>query len=95
LKIEKCCFIALADRHGVPCCCLLDGGGGAEGAGILAAVRLGVRLAGEIADVREFLRDRLEAQGDRGEDADEDLFREELRTTEDELKALLGRETDG
>jgi hypothetical protein len=96
LAREKGYFITLAQRHGVPCCCLLDRESDVERDKILAAVRMGVRLAGEMADIREFLRDRLEAEGDRGEDADEeDLFGEEFRATEDELNALLRQETDG
>jgi len=89
-------LLSLAERNGVPCCCLLDRESDVERDKILAAVRMGVRLVGEMADIREFLRDRLEAEGYRGEDADEeDLFGEEFRATEDELKALLRRETDG
>jgi len=89
-------FLALAQRHGTHCCCLLDEESGMERDKILTAVRLGVRLAGEMADIREFLTGRLAAEGPRGpETNEEDLFREELRATEDELKALLRQETDG
>ncbi|MBN1510164.1 MAG: hypothetical protein JW955_25175 [Sedimentisphaerales bacterium] len=95
LKIEKWSFLSLADRDGVPCCCLLDGESDMERAQVLAVVRMGVRLAGDMTDIREFLRDRLKADGDRGEDADDDLSGVEFRATEEELRALLRHETDG
>jgi hypothetical protein len=86
----KCDFFALARRHGVPCCCLLDKESDVERDKIVAAVRMGVRLAGEMADIREFLESRLDAGADRSRDADEkDFSSEEFRATEDELKALL------
>ncbi len=83
-------FFALAGRNGVCCCCLLDKESDVERDKILAAVRLGVRLAGDIADIRQFLQDRMAAEGH-----DENLFSEPFRATEDELKALLRQETDG
>jgi len=89
-------FFALTERDGVPCCCLLDKEGDVDRDKILMAVRLGVRLAGEMADIRQFLEDRLAAGGHRGPEADEeDFFREQFRATEDELEALLRQETDG
>jgi hypothetical protein len=88
-------FFALAERNGVPCCCLLDRESDVERDKILAVARLGVRLAGEMADIRRFIEDRLDAEGCHSQDVDEaDFFSEEFRATEDELKALL-RETDG
>jgi hypothetical protein len=88
-------FFALARRNGVPCCCLLDRESDVERDKILAVVRMGVRLVGETAEIREFLEDRLDAEGCRSRNADEeDFFGERFRTTEDELKALL-RETNG
>jgi len=89
-------FFALAERHGVPCCCLMDKQSDVERHKILAAVHRGVRLAGEVADIRRFLENRLAAEGHRGPEADEEDFRgEQFRATEDELKALLRQETNG
>jgi hypothetical protein len=92
----KGCFFALARRNGVHCCGLLGRAADVERERILAAARWGVRLAGEVADVRGFLDERLAAGGRRGPETDaEDLLGEEFRATGDELKALLGQETDG
>jgi len=89
-------FFALAQRNRVPCCCLLDGESDVERDKVLAAVRLSVRLAGEMADIRQFIEDRLAPEGRRCPEADEeDFFSEQFRATEDELKALLRQETDG
>jgi hypothetical protein len=88
-------FLALAQRNGAHCCCLLDRGAGVERVKLLAVVRLGVRLAGEMADVRNFFDERLAAERGRDAEAREDLFSGEFRATADELKALLGQETDG
>jgi len=91
----KCDFFALARRHGVPCCCFLDRDSELERGKLLAAVRMGVRLAGELADVREFLEDRLATEGDGSADSREkDFCGGEFRATDDELKALL-KETHG
>lgn len=88
-------FFTLAERNGVQCCCLLDKESGVERDKLLAAVRLGVRLAGEVADIRQFLEDRLAADGCRGSESDrEDLRGEPFLATEDELKALLRQETN-
>ena len=96
LMTENGEFCALARRNGVPCCGLLDGTTHVERDKVLAAVRLGVRLAGEMADIRRFLEDRMAAEGSRGEEADEDGFSgEQFRATDEELKALLRQETDG
>jgi hypothetical protein len=96
-KLARCKgdFFALARRSGVPCCCLVDRESHVERDKILAAVRLGVRLAGETADIREFLEERLDAGEYRSPEAQEDFFGEEFRATEDELNALLRQETDG
>ena len=92
----KCDFFLLARRKGVHCCCLLDGEAEVERNKILRAVRSGVRLAGGLADIRSFLDERLVAAGYRGADADgEDLFNEKFRASEEEIKALLGLESDG
>ena len=49
-----------------------------------------------MAEIRQFLEDRLAAEGHRGPEADEEDFcGEQFRATEDELKALLRQETDG
>jgi hypothetical protein len=88
-------FFALARRSGVPCCCLVDGESHVERDKILAAVRLGVRLAGEMADIRTFLEERLDAEECRSPEAQEDFLGEESRATADELDALLRQETDG
>jgi hypothetical protein len=83
-------FFALAERKGVRCCCLLDRDGDVEREKILAAVRAGVHLAGEAADVRQFLEDQLAAERHRfagGEQ--EDLFSEPFRASEAEITALL------
>lgn len=89
-------FFALAERRGVPCCCLLDKADGLERDKILAAVRLGVRLVAGVSDIRQFLESRLPAGGQRGPEADDEDFRgEQFRATEDELKALLRQETNG
>lgn len=89
-------FFSLAQRNGVGCCCLLDREADVEREKILAAARLGVRLAGGTADVRRFVDERLTAGGYRGPKADaEDLRSEDYRATDDELRALLGQETDG
>ena len=89
-------FFSLAQRNGVHCCCLLDRETDVERDKILTVVRLGVRLAGEMADIRNFLDERLGAAGHRGAGENgEDLFSEKFRATEDEIKALLGQESDG
>jgi len=80
----------------VHCCCLLDREADVERDKILAVVRLGIRLAGEMADIRNFLGERLAAGGSHDVQADgEDLFSEKFRASEDEIKALLGQESDG
>jgi len=92
----KCCFFSLARRNGVHCCCLLDREADVERNQILAVARFGVRLVGEPADIRSFLNERLAAAGYRGADADgEDLFSEKFRASEEEIRALLGQESDG
>lgn len=86
-------FFTLAGRKGVPCCCLLDPDGEVERDKILAAVRAGVHLVGDAADVRQFLEDQLAAERPRvagGEQ--EDLFSEPFRASEAEIKALLRRD---
>ncbi len=89
-------FFALTGRTGVHCCCLLDKDSGVERDKILAAVRLGVRLAGDMADIRRFLHDRWAVEGHPGpQGREEDFLSEQFRATEDELKALLRQETDG
>jgi len=88
-------FFALVRRKGVPCCCFVDRESHVERDKILAAVRMGVRLAGEMAEVRRFLEERLDADECRSPEAGEDFFGEEFRATEDELSALLRQETDG
>jgi len=89
-------FLSLAQRRGVHCCCLLDREAHVEQDKLLAVVRLGVRLAGEPADIRSFLDERLAAEGDRSVEADRDSsFDEEFRASEDEIRALLGQESDG
>jgi hypothetical protein len=96
LAIGKYDFFSLAQRNGVRCCCLLDREADVERDRILTVVRLGVRLAGEIADIRTFLDERLAAEGDRSAEADgEDLLSEKFRESEDEIKALLWQESDG
>ena len=93
---DKGDFFALAERHGVRCCCLLDGESDVERDKILAALRLGVRLAGDMADIRQFLGGRQTGEGHPGREADkQDFSSEPFRATEDELKALLRQETDG
>jgi hypothetical protein len=96
LTREKGDFFALARRHGVPCCCLLDAASTVERDRIAAAVRLGARLAGQMADIRRFLEDRLAIEGHRDTNPHEgDSLSEQFRATEDELKVLLRQETDG
>jgi len=89
-------FFALAQRNGVHCCCLLGEERHLERDIVLAAMRLGVRLAGDMADVRQFLSGRPAAERRPGPEVDtQDFFGEPFRATEDELKALLRQETDG
>ena len=96
LSRNKYDFFSLAQRNGVHCCCLLDREADIERDKILAVVRLGIRLAGEMADIRNFLGERLAAGGSHDVQADgEDLFSEKFRASEDEIKALLGQESDG
>lgn len=86
-------FMALASRRGVPCCCLLDANRSADRRGLAAAVRRGVHVIGEPAEMREFLEDRLGAAGRSPGDEDA-LSAEDYRATEAEIDALLGQETD-
>jgi len=96
LSRNKYDFFSLAQRNGVHCCCLLDREADIERDKILAVVRLGVRLAGEPADIRSFLDERLVAGRHRSAEADrEHGFGEEFRASEDEIRALLGQESDG
>jgi hypothetical protein len=90
LAIGKGEFMALASRRGVPCCCLLDAQRGADRRGLLAAVRRGVHIIGEPAEMREFLEDRLAAAG--RPPGDDDLAAEDYRATDAEVKALLGQD---
>ncbi len=89
-------FLTLAQRNGAHCCGLLDKERDVECDKVLTAMRLGIRLVGDMDDIRQFLSGRLAAEGDPGPEADEqDFFSEPFRATEDELKALLRQETDG
>ena len=86
-------FFTVVERYAAHCCCLLDAERGIEHDQVLAAVRRGVRLAGGMTDVREFLKDALAAGTDSSQAADEDnLFSEESRASEAELQALLGHQ---
>jgi hypothetical protein len=86
-------FLALLERRGVPCCCLLDGT--VEREAVLAAVRRGVRLAGSMADIREFLEDCLAAGSDRPPSVEPDSpAPDDYRATEAEIEALLRPDED-
>jgi hypothetical protein len=94
LTRAKYAFLALLERRGIPCCCLLDGDAGAERERLVAAVRRGVRLAAGMDEVREFLETWLAAAAARPPETGEDVFREDYRATEAEIEALLGHEKD-
>ena len=87
LARENGTFFALARHRGVRCCCLLEPNA-AEREMILAAVRLGVHPIGESGDLRAFLESWLAESRRR-------VLLDDTRMTEAELRALLGRPTDG
>jgi hypothetical protein len=86
-------FFALAQRRGVACCCLLDAGRDVDRRRVPAAVRRGVHVIGDPAEVREFLEARLAAAGRPPREQD-DPSAEDCRPTDAEIKALLEQETD-
>jgi alkanesulfonate monooxygenase SsuD/methylene tetrahydromethanopterin reductase-like flavin-dependent oxidoreductase (luciferase family) len=86
-------FFTLASRRSVPCCCLFDARSAADRRKLPAAVRRGVHIVGDPAEIREFLEDRLADAGCNASGG-EDLSAEDGRATEAEIEALLGQETD-
>lgn len=95
LAIEDGRFFALAQRNGVPCCCLVDENAAAAQGQLLAVVRRGARLVWRIEEFRAILDEWLAAQDRHPQEAEDDLLHEAARVTETELKALLGHESDG
>ena len=93
LKRENEALFALVGRSRTACCCLLDAESIADRKAILYAVRVGVRLMGEVSEVRECLERWLAT--DRCGVGNEGLDIADCRATEAELEALLGQETDG
>ena len=86
-------FFALVCRRGVPCCCLLDARRGADRRRAPAAIRRGVHVVGDPAEMREFLEAQLPAADGRPCGRDE-LALDDCRASEAEIKALLRQETD-
>jgi hypothetical protein len=86
-------FFSVMSRLGVPCCCLFDARRAADRRKLAAAVRRGVHIVGDPAEMREFLEDRL-ADAGRCPGGGDDLSAEDWRATEAEIEALLGQETD-
>jgi hypothetical protein len=92
---ERGSFLALAERHGARCGCLLDERDLVHGDRIRAAVRAGAAVVAAAPQLRVLLEQWL-AQPRPGPDrrwADRRL-KEEFQATEAELKALLGQEDD-
>jgi hypothetical protein len=87
-------FFQIAAACATRCCCYLEKTTAADHSGILPALRAGAAVLGTTREIRGVLEawltgGRREAQGPLG-----DLLADDLRTTEAELRALLGQGTD-
>ncbi|MGE5295037.1 MAG: hypothetical protein ACM3VT_09425 [Solirubrobacterales bacterium] len=88
-------FFQIAEANSLRCCCLLEKGPLADSVGMVTAVRAGAAMVGDARDVRAVLKDWLATDGHRAvRKSLYDLAEEDLRATEAELNALLGRGTD-
>ena len=96
LTRENSVFFSIAARNGAACCCLQPADGPSNGSDVVAAVQAGARLIAGNGDLAHAIEEWLAA--DRVADTtslnDLGLADEEFRTTQAELSALLGPETD-
>jgi len=88
-------FFEIAAANATCCCCVLEEGGAMCREGILPAVRAGASILGHADQMRGVLEQWLadsRRRSPRGRLGD--LFSEDLRATEAELRALLGQDAD-
>jgi hypothetical protein len=103
LATENGAFFRIAAAHAIRCCCLLDKTGSDGREDLVAALRAGVTILGDVQDVRGVLKEWLTTAPSHGaprvaRDASQakrrahdaaDASYEDLRATEAELSALL------
>jgi len=88
-------FFQIAGANGQRCCCLVDRDSAADPGPVLVAVRSGARLTADVQEVKAILEDWLAGGRPRPRHSDlSDLMEDDLRATEAELIALLGRPSD-
>lgn len=103
LTRENGAFFSIASAHAVQCCCLLDKSSSAKRRAMLAALRAGASVIGDVQEVGGVLREWLAMAGQGGSPRARNASQtkrlshdtpgtvyEDLRATEAELNALLG-----
>lgn len=94
LAREDSRFFRIAEANALQCCCFVDRGRAAGSGGMLAAMRAGASVVGDVREVGPILREWLAGGAPRRRTGLIDLMDDDLRATEAELNALLGHETD-
>jgi hypothetical protein len=96
LAREDSRFFRIAEANAWRCCCLVGKGPTVGSGGMLAAIKAGVSLVGDAREVGPILKEWLAGGASRRRRMGLiDLTDDDLRATEAELNALLGRGTDG
>ncbi|MEN6575212.1 MAG: hypothetical protein ABFD90_02625 [Phycisphaerales bacterium] len=93
LAREEGRFFQIAEANGQRCCCFVRHDPAVGAGEMLAAVRSGACVVGDPKQVKPILRDWL-AEGGPAQTDLADLMEDDLRATEAELVALLGRQSD-
>ncbi len=95
LAREQGRFFQIAEANGLRCCCLVECGPAVDAGGMQAAIRSGAEIVNDATQVRPIFKDWLAEGSPRSGRADAgDLMEDDLRATEAELVALLGRQSD-
>jgi len=95
LAREQGRFFQIAEANGLRCCCLVERGPAVDAGGMQAAIRSGAEVVNDATLVRPIFKDWLAEGGPRSGRADAgNLMEDDLRATEAELVALLGRQSD-